>query len=763
MTNNCIQFMNSLAAADTVKVSADPIFKLGNAIIESFDHAGLDPPVEVSPTYEESLQQPVFNQSDLFISSPDDVPRGHVIQDIGDATAETAPIQVPSHGGEDLPLEPPSSHAPQSTMNELLSIVVQSPADEPLSTVVQPEQTRSPIKTTSIMEPVVLFEPPSRRPSRHPRKHLSDIITQAAQRSLPKSSRIDTTKEIMLLHIFRARQACHRRSQSALDAKSEAHKSKRARHEFGLHFTVKKAVAKFGKSALKSIAAECIQLINKKVFHPIDVGKLSTKERRAIIRSTMFLKEKFLSNGDFEKLKARLVAGGDQQDKSLYEDLSSPTVTTQSVFMVAATAGREKRRVVVIDISGAYLNADLTGIKVRMRLDPLISAIIAQLDIAYQQFVEPDGSIVVELDKALYGCVESARLWYDHISATLTSIGFVKNPHDICVFNLEKDGKQCTVCLHVDDLLITCVNESIIESVISSLEAVYKTITVHTGTIHSYLGMTFDFSLPGKVRVSMEGYIRDLVLLVGVTGKAATPAGTDLFTVDPASTKLEEQDRERFHSIVAKVLYLAKRVRPDLLTTCTFLAGRVLFATEQDDRKLDRMMKYINSTMELGITFDMSEDMSICAFIDASYGVHADGKSHSGAVITLGKHGPVHAKSNKQKLVTKSSTEAELVSLSDNISQVIWTRDFLMSQGYNMKAATVYQDNMSTMALAEKGRSTAEKTRHINIRYFFVKDRVEAGEIEIKYCPTEHMLADILTKPLQGQAFRDMRDILLNC
>ena len=748
MTNNCIQFINSLAAADTAKVSADPIFKLGNAIIESLDHAGLDSPVEVSPTFEESLQQPVFSQSDLFISSPEDVPRGHVIQDIGDATAETAPIQEPSHGGEDLPLEPPSIHTPQPQTGAPLRIV-----EQPL------EQTRSPIRSPvkpnqlSIMEPVVLFEPPpSKRPSRNPRKHLSEILAQTSQR-----------KEIMLLHAFRARQACHRKSQSAMDMKSETHKSKRARHEFGLHFTVKKAVAKFGKSALKSIAAECIQLINKKVFHPIDVGKLSTKDRRAIIRSTMFLKEKFLSNGDFEKLKARLVAGGDQQDKSLYEDLSSPTVNTQSVFMVAAIAGRERRRVVVIDISGAYLNADLTGIKVRMRLDPLISAIIAQLDIVYQQFIEPDGSIVVELDKALYGCVESARLWYDHISTTLTNIGFVKNPHDICVFNLQKDDKQCTVCLHVDDLLITCVDESIIESVISSLEAQYKTITVHTGKIHSYLGMTFDFSIPGKVRVSMEGYIRDLVSLVDVTGKAATPAGTDLFMVDPASPKLEEQHRERFHSIVAKVLYLAKRVRPDLLTTCTFLAGRVLFATEQDDRKLDRMMKYINSTTELGITFDMSEDMSICAFIDASYGVHADGKSHSGAVITLGKHGPVHAKSSKQKLVTKSSTEAELVSLSDNISQVIWTRDFLMSQGYNIKAATVYQDNMSTMALVEKGRSTAEKTRHINIRYFFVKDRVEAGEIEIRYCPTEHMLADILTKPLQGQAFKEMRDTLLNC
>jgi hypothetical protein len=750
MNNNCIQHLNRLAAADTVKVSEDPIFKLGNLIIESFEYSVPEPPINASPTLNESEQQPAANIPDVHISSPDDVPRGNVIQETAD---EIGPLHVPSHGGEDLSLEFTNE---QPTQPEATPAIVE--------TLTEPTNPSTKARL-SILEPLVPFvdQSPSKRLSRNPRRHLNDILKDAAQRSLPKSSVVDTSKEIMLLHSFRARQACHRKSQSALDSKSDAHKSKRARHEFGLHFTVKRAVANFGKSALKSIATECIQLINKKVFHPIDISKLSTKERRAIIRSTMFLKEKFLSNGEFEKLKARLVAGGDQQDKSLYENLSSPTVNTQSVFMIAAIAGRERRRVVVIDISGAYLNADLTGIKVRMRLDPLISAIIAQLDLAYEQFIEPDGSIVVELDKALYGCVESARLWYDHISATLTDIGFVKNQHDICVFNLQKDGKQCTVCLHVDDLLITCVDESIIESVVSSIEAQYKTITLHTGKVHSYLGMTFNFSTPGKVKVSMEGYVRDIISLCDVTGKAATPAGTDLFIVDPTSPKLEEKSREIFHSTVAKILYLAKRVRPDLLTTCTFLAGRVLFATEQDARKLDRMMKYVNSTMELGITFDMSEDMSICAFVDASYGVHADGKSHSGSIITLGKHGPVHAKSNKQKLVTKSSTEAELVSLSDNISQVVWTRDFLMSQGYKMKAATVYQDNMSTMALAEKGRSTAEKTRHINIRYFFVKDRVEAGEIEIKYCPTEHMLADILTKPLQGEAFRKMRDILLNC
>jgi hypothetical protein len=596
------------------------------------------------------------------------------------------------------------------------------------------------------MEPVVVYSPPvsnTGRTSRKPWTSLSDNLAKAS-----------ANKEILMLRVFRARQACYRQSRQALDAKSDLHKSNRERHEYGLHFTVKKAVAKFGKAALKSIAAECLQLLNKKVFHPVDVNALSTKERRAIIRSSMFLKEKFLSNGDFEKLKARLVAGGDQQDKSLYEDISSPTVTTQAVFMVAAVAAKERRFVRTMDISGAYLNAKLTGIKVRMRLDPLLAAIIKTLDIQFEQFVEPDGSIIVELDKALYGCVESARLWYEHISATLLRIGFVKNPHDICVYNLDTNKQQCTVCLHV---------ESIMETVIAAIEAEYTTITVHRGAKHSYLGMTFDFSTPGKARVHMEGYVRDLIAFLEVTGKAATPASTDLFSVDPNSPKLSEPEREKFHSVMAKVLYLAKRVRPDLLTACTFLAGRVQTATEQDNRKLDRMIRYLNSTSELGITFDVSGELTVTAFIDASYGVHADGKSHSGAVIILGKSGPVHAKSNKQKLTTKSSTEAELVSLSDNVSQVIWTRDFLSAQGYTMKAARVYQDNQSTMALVEKGRSTAEKTRHINIRYFFVKDRVDAGEIFIEYCPTERMLADILTKPLQGPAFREMRDLLLNC
>ena len=130
-------------------------------------------------------------------------------------------------------------------------------------------------------------------------------------------------------------------------------------------------------------------------------------------------------------------------------------------------------------------------------------------------------------------------------------------------------------------------------------------------------------------------------------------------------------------------------------------------------------------------------------------------------MITVG-WGPVFCKSTRQKLKSKSSTEAELIAVSDVLPQVIWTRDFLEQQGYDVGPAKLFQDNMSTIALAGKGQSTAERTRHIAIRFFFVKDRVDAGEIVIEYLPTEEMVADILTKPLQGDLFRRLRRLLLN-
>ena len=124
----------------------------------------------------------------------------------------------------------------------------------------------------------------------------------------------------------------------------------------------------------------------------------------------------------------------------------------------------------------------------------------------------------------------------------------------------------------------------------------------------------------------------------------------------------------------------------------------------------------------------------------------------------IGDVGAVHCRSSKQLIVTKSSTEAELVGLSDSTNQSIFIRAFLIAQGYNMEPVTIYQDNQSCMALVERGRSGAEQTRHIQIRYFWVKQRVDTGEVRVEYLRSEDMYANVLTKPLQGSQFRRERD-----
>jgi Reverse transcriptase (RNA-dependent DNA polymerase) len=144
--------------------------------------------------------------------------------------------------------------------------------------------------------------------------------------------------------------------------------------------------------------------------------------------------------------------------------LSAPTVSTSSVFIILSIAAHEGRKASVVDIGGAFLNAEMkTGVQVHMRLDRTMSDLLVRLQPSYKKYQDTKGCIVVFLNRALYGCVESAALWYENLRDTMTSLGYERNPHDICVFNKTgKQGIQCTATVHVDDLLITSVDESVI-------------------------------------------------------------------------------------------------------------------------------------------------------------------------------------------------------------------------------------------------------------------------------------------------------------
>ena len=156
------------------------------------------------------------------------------------------------------------------------------------------------------------------------------------------------------------------------------------------------------------------------------------------------------------------------------------------------------------------------------------------------------------------------------------------------------------------------------------------------------------------------------------------------------------EGKRRFNSITAQLLYLSKRVRPDILTSVAFLRKRVLNPQRGDFNKLVRTIQYLRGTHDMGIVLGVQDPPCVYAYVDASYAVHPDMKSHTGCVISLGM-GPIYAKSSTQRLNTKSSMEAELVGLSDCNNQAIWSRNFLIQQGYVMPPAVMFQDNMSTI------------------------------------------------------------------
>lgn len=365
--------------------------------------------------------------------------------------------------------------------------------------------------------------------------------------------------------------------------------------------------------------------------------------------------------------------------------------------------------------------------------------------------------------KALYGCVKSALLWYDLFSSVLVQRGFVLNPYDPCVANCVISGKQCTIAWYVDDNLISHCDPAVVTEVIELIEARFGKMTVTRGKRHTFLGMDIVFNEDGTVSIDMQSYIKESFEAFGedVSRGATSPASKTLFEVDKQSEPLSIRPKEVFHSIVQKLLYVSHRGRPDIQLTISFLCTRVSRSTVQDWVKLKRLLQYLHNTIELNRVLG-ADDLSVLrTWVDASYAVHEDMKSHTGGAISMGR-GAFMCKATKQKLNTKSSTEAELVGASDYLPSTIWARMFLEAQGYTITTNTFYQDNQSAMRLERNGRASAgQKSRHIDIRYFFITDRISGEKLSIEHCPTEEMLADFFTKPLQGALFRKFRGVIL--
>ena len=419
------------------------------------------------------------------------------------------------------------------------------------------------------------------------------------------------------------------------------------------------------------------------------------------------------------------------------------------------------------DIPNAYIQAMRPPVKkgedrVIMKITGSMVDLLLEIDpIGYDGFVVIEKGkrvVYVEVQRAIYGHLESSLLWYKKFRGDLESAGFKFNPYDPCVANRVVRGKQHTIRFHVDDVMSSHVDPKVNDEFLDWCNMKYGEhgkVKATRGKIHVFLGVTYDFSEEGFLKLRMEDYVNKMVSISPGNCVRMMWLRLQQATIlwrRGKGAPLDKVRHEEFHSMVARGLFLSKRARPDIQPVIAVLATRVSKPNESDWGKLVRFLKYLNGTKGLYLRLSV-ENLNVMKWsIDASFGVHADFKSHTGGTMSMGE-GAIISTSKKQKLNTRSSTEAELVAVDDVITMVLWTKMFLSAQGYDVTRNIIYQDNKSAILLEKNGRQSAGKrSRAINLRYFFVTDQVEKGNVMIEYCPTDDMISDFMTKPLQARS-----------
>jgi hypothetical protein len=182
---------------------------------------------------------------------------------------------------------------------------------------------------------------------------------------------------------------------------------------------------------------------------------------------------------------------------------------------------------------------------------------------------------------------------------------------------------------------------------------------------------------------------------------------------------------------------------------------------KEDWTKLVHLMRYIRGTRTMPLILSANGSGILKWWVDASFAVHPNMRGHLGGGLSLGR-GFTIVSSTKQKLDTRSSTETEIVGAADFMPAICWTRYFMKAQGYGVKDNVLFQDNKSSIILEKNGKASSSKcTKHINIRYLFITDRVKKEEVSVVWCPAGDTIGDFATKPLQGALFRKFRDQIM--
>lgn len=527
----------------------------------------------------------------------------------------------------------------------------------------------------------------------------------------------------------------------------------------------------YKREAREASIKEMRGILSQKSFRYLkNISDRTPSIHERITVPNMILRPKYTAQGVFTLWKARLVSGGHRTDPNVYEPFEkhSPTVPLEVAKLQLGHASYHKAECEVFDIPTAYLNASLKPDKRQvMKLPKHLAELVCEIDPTANGFIQPDGSMYVEVLKALYGFPESAKLWYEYMSQALINAGYKRCTMEPCLFKKVLDNNRWSyVTIYVDDCLHTYKGANMRTALYNCLEKANLPRPViqqlSYGSDISYLGI--NISKEGaSFYLSQPGYIKDILERYQPSREFATPHDEALFNRPKTDEDSPQANITEFLSILMKLMFLATRTRPDILTAVCGLSTKAKSPQLCDMQRIDRIIGYLKKHPDIKLKCNV-RDINIHAYMDAAWNVHRDAKGHSGIIITLGHYGfPIVCKSQKQKVVTRSSTEAELVCLFSGIDILLYIRRIGQFMGISSNnPIPVFQDNTSTITMAYMGRgSTNSNSKYMDLKYFWIKEHLDNKTLRLEYLSSPQMSADFFASPRIGSNFRELRSVIM--
>ena len=466
---------------------------------------------------------------------------------------------------------------------------------------------------------------------------------------------------------------------------------------------------------------------------------------RHAIGSRWVLKIKRKADGTVDKYKARLVAKGYAQKAGIdYDETFAPVAKFTSIRMLLALAAHHDLEIHQMDVKTAFLNGDLD-----------VDIYMEQPE-GYNTSARGDRRLVCKLQKALYGLKQAGRAWNEKMVDALLQLQFTPLDSDSCVFVHRGDSYVMFIALYVDDLLLFSSSLPRLLHVKGKLSQLFEMTDM--GEAHYILGLkiTRNRSIR-QLCLSQQDYARRVVERYGMTNcnPASTPltTGTVLSNDDCPSTPPATPvtiNGHTYASVVGAIMYAMLGTRPDLAYSVGCLSRFNSNPGATHVAALKHVLRYLAGTTDYQLVYgsDQGAPFHVYGYCDSDYAACVDDRRSVAGWVFMAAGGATSWQSQKQKSVALSTVEAEYMAACAACKEAVWQRATLAQAGVSTDhPMLILTDNQGAMALA-KNPNHHQRSKHIDVRYHFVRQQVAERTIQLDYVATTHQAADQLTKPL---------------